>query len=153
MGENLPVGAQDTPLTPVERFLREQGAFTNPPPPPDALTIALTVRDDKGFGCSGGKGQVYLLVMVRFMDCALWATHVGAGSILVVEHGEVTPAFRALRAHIRQGERILFTATGPDTQRALNLCRAIVEGTPEECKRLFRKFHRQLKAAEARRGG
>ncbi len=134
--------------TPIERHLQEHGIFTNPPPPPDAPTLTLTVRDPEGFGCQAGKGQVYLLIMLTFMDCSVWATCPGVGSVQVTEGGEITPAFSSLGARIGFGEDILFSATGPEAQHALNACRAMVEGTPQERKAMFRRSHHQLKAAK-----
>jgi phosphotransferase system HPr-like phosphotransfer protein len=126
-------------MSPVERHLLYHGGV-GAPVPRDAQSITLTVRDPEGIDCEGAK---YLFLAWRALDCDLWVTHPKAGSVHLVEAGSATQATKTLKARFKQGEELVFTATGEDAELALYVCRRMLEAAPEDRGGIFRRWQRR----------
>jgi len=135
-------------MSPIDRYLQSKGGAHNPPPPAggvDVFEATLNVRDAEGWGigsCFTAQSQLYLLYLLQNMDCRVWVCHEGAGSVLVVEKGELAEAVLAVGVRFKQGARLVVTAQGPDAEEAIGACRAMFKAHPGQRRGVYRRLRK-----------
>lgn len=134
------------PRMQTTRELWAKGIFRNPLPPRSAPRVAVTVTDRRGWGigsCYREKSHLYLLFALRKMDCRVWVSHAEAGSVLFVEEGQIARDLVAIGLRFRCGERLVFSADGPDAERAVQACRLMFEAGPKERRDVYRQLRKR----------
>jgi hypothetical protein len=135
---SLPSALDVFKQAPIERQLRMGGVINAKPPASEAsLTLRIVVGDTPCLDCAG---ITHLFVALRGLDASVWGTHHELGSLQLLNEGRVPPASHLMSVYIPRGDPLVFTATGPDAEEALEVARVMLEAPPDERRNIYRRL-------------
>jgi phosphotransferase system HPr-like phosphotransfer protein len=126
--------------TPVTWMLAQHGIFWQAQPPQGAPSLQITVRDVGGLTCDAA---LYIFAALRDLEASVWVTRRGVGTIHLIDRGRTTRSAETLSARFPKGAELTITASGPDSAKALEVVREMLEAHPMDRRDMYRYLRKE----------